>query len=74
MNLLAEAMNGLGAVLLQVVGLLLFEELTFGGLVRLLLAPRPGTGKRGGSGDGSLSPGSRRREHNNRKDGGRCLR
>ena len=60
MNLLAEAMNGLGAVLLQIVGLLLFEELTFGGLVRLLLAPRPGAGKRNGQ--------------NHRKDGGRCLR
>jgi len=73
MNLLTEAMNGLGAALLQIVGLLLFEELTFGGLVRLLLAPRPGAGKRGGAG-GWLTPGSRRREHDNRKDGGRCLR
>ncbi len=60
MNLLAEAMNGLGAVLLQVVGLLLFEELTLGGLVRLLLAPRPETGRRKGQ--------------DNRKDGRRCLR
>jgi hypothetical protein len=47
MNLLAEAMGGLGAVLLPVAAGLLLEELTFGGLVRLLLAPRPGTGKRG---------------------------
>ncbi len=47
MNLLSEAINGLGAVLLQVVAALLFEELTFGGLVRLLVAPWPGTGKRG---------------------------
>ena len=46
MNLLSEAINGLGAVLLQVVAALLFEELTFGGLVRLLVAPWPGTGKR----------------------------
>jgi hypothetical protein len=46
MNLLIEATNGLGAVLLQVAAALLFEELTFGGLVRLLLAPRPGTGRR----------------------------
>ena len=43
MNLLSEAMNGLGAALLQLVGLLPFEELTFGGLVRLLLARRPET-------------------------------
>jgi hypothetical protein len=45
MNLLTEAMNGLGAVLLPVVAGLLLEELTFGGLVRLLIAPWPGTGK-----------------------------
>jgi hypothetical protein len=45
MNLLNEAMSGLGAVMLPVVAGLLFEELTFGGLVRLLLAPRPGTRK-----------------------------
>jgi len=73
MNLLTEAMNGLGSLLLQVVGLLLFEELTFGGLVRLLLAPRPGTGRREGCGEKSHSLGSGRREHNNRKDGGKCL-
>jgi hypothetical protein len=45
MNLLMEAINGLGAVLLPVAAGLLFEELTCGGLVRLLLAPRPGTGR-----------------------------
>jgi hypothetical protein len=45
MNLLMEAMRSLGAVLLQVVAALLLEELTFGGLVRLLVAPRPATGK-----------------------------
>lgn len=60
MNLLTEAMNGLGAVLLQAVALLLLEELTCGGLVRLLFAPRPGA--------------RRKKEHNNRKEGGRCLR
>ena len=47
MNLLADALNGLGAALLPVEAALLFEELTFGGLVRLLLAPWPRTGKRG---------------------------
>ncbi len=41
MNLLLETMNGLGAVLLPVVAALLFEEFTFGGLVRLLLARQP---------------------------------
>jgi len=47
MNLLADALNGLGAALLPVVAALLFEELTFGGLVWLLLAPLPKTGKCG---------------------------
>jgi hypothetical protein len=56
MNLLLDAMGGLGAVLLPVAAGLLLEELTLGGLVRLLLAPWPGTGKR--------------LEHNH-KDGGR---
>jgi hypothetical protein len=41
MTLLDEAANGLGAVLLPIVAGLLFEELTVGGLVRLLIAPRP---------------------------------
>jgi hypothetical protein len=45
MNLLNEAMGGLGAALLPVVAGLLLEELTFGGLVRLLVAPWPKTGK-----------------------------
>ena len=48
-----DAMSGLGAVLLPVVAGLLFEELTFGGLVRLLLAPRPGTRKTGRAGSGN---------------------
>jgi hypothetical protein len=47
MSLLADAMGGIGAVLLPVAAALLFEELTFGGLVRLLLAPWPGNRKRG---------------------------
>ena len=47
MNLLTEAMSGMGAVLLPVAAGLLLEELTFGGLVRLLLAPGPGAGRRG---------------------------
>lgn len=46
MNLLTEAMSGLGGALLPVVATLLLEELTFGGLVRLLMAPWPGAGKR----------------------------
>jgi hypothetical protein len=45
MTLIEEAANGLGAVLLPLVMGLLFEELTLGGLVRLLIAPRPKTTK-----------------------------
>jgi hypothetical protein len=45
MNLLNEAMGGLGAALLPVVAGLLLEELTLGGLVRLLVAPWPKVGK-----------------------------
>ena len=47
MNTLLDAVNGLGAVLLPLVAALLFEEFTFGGLVRLLLARRPHTSKPG---------------------------
>jgi hypothetical protein len=43
MTLLDEAAHGLGAALLPVVTGLLLEELTFGGLVRLLIAPWPKT-------------------------------
>ena len=46
MTLLDEAANGLWAMVLPLVGALLFEELTLGGLVRLLIAPRPKTGTR----------------------------
>jgi hypothetical protein len=45
MNLFAHAISGFGAALLPVAAALLLEELTYGGLVRLLLAPRPGHGK-----------------------------
>jgi hypothetical protein len=45
MRFVPEAMNVLGAVLLQIAVGLLIEELTFAGLVRLMLAPRPETGK-----------------------------
>jgi len=46
MNLFTDAMSCLGAVLLPVVAALLLEELTYGGLVRLLVAPWPGAGRR----------------------------
>jgi hypothetical protein len=64
MNLLTEAMGVLGAALLPVVAGLLLEELTFGGLVRLLIAPRPEFRKRGAAGDRSLSQGCKRGEPN----------
>ncbi len=47
MTVLDEAAASLGALLLPVVAGLLLEELTFGGLVRLLIAPWPKTGKQG---------------------------
>jgi hypothetical protein len=48
MSLLIDAMDGLGAALLPVVAGLLLEELTWGGLVRLLIVPWPGTGRQKG--------------------------
>ncbi len=45
MSLLAHAMSSFEVVLLPAAAALLLEELTYGGLVRLLLAPRPETGK-----------------------------
>jgi hypothetical protein len=48
MNLLTDAMSGLGAALLPLVATLLLEELTLAGLVRLMIAPWPGAGKRRG--------------------------
>ena len=70
MHLLSEAMNGLGAVLLPVAVGLLFEELTFAGLVRLMLAPWPGTGRRGTTGGRSSSPGCTSGERNRQKGEG----
>jgi hypothetical protein len=48
MNLLACAISDFQAALLPVAAGLLVEEMTYGGLVRLLLAPRTGTGKQKG--------------------------
>lgn len=70
MNLLMEAMDGLGALLLPVAAALLFEELTYGGLVRLLLVPRPGTGRHGVPGDRSSLLGCKRVEHHHQKGEG----
>jgi hypothetical protein len=48
MKLFSEAINVIGAVLLQIAVGLLIEELTFAGLVRLLIAPRPSARKNKG--------------------------
>ena len=64
MTLVADSMSGLGAALLPVVAALLFEELTFGGLVRLLIAPRPGS-RKDGAASGVLSQTRGRDEHKN---------
>lgn len=42
MNWLGSVMGFVGPALLPIAAALLCEELTYGGLVRLLLAPRPG--------------------------------
>ena len=59
MNLLDRAFTDLGTALLSLAAALLFEELTVGGLVRLLIAPRPEAGKQKGlnhlNGDGKCS-------------------
>jgi hypothetical protein len=47
MNLPMDGNYGWGAALLPVAAGLLLEELTFGGLVRLFLAPWPKTGEDG---------------------------
>jgi len=62
MSLLTEAMGGIGGALLPVVAGLLLEELTLGGLVRLLVAPWPGAGKRGAPSDRSTSLGCKCKE------------
>jgi hypothetical protein len=70
MHLLTEVWSGMGAVLLPVAAGLLLEELTLGGLVRLLLAPWPGTGKCGVRHAKAGLHG--RGEHNKESGGGRC--
>jgi hypothetical protein len=60
MSVLTDSMSGVGAALLPVAAALLFEELTFGGLVRLLIAPWPGSRRNGAPGKGRG-----RKEHKN---------
>ena len=62
MILLDDSATDLGSLLLPVAAGLLLEELTLGGLARLLLAPWWGTGKRR----------NRNTKHNNLKGVGKC--
>jgi hypothetical protein len=72
MIVLSEAANVLSVVLLPVASALLLEELTYGGLVRLLLAPRPGTSKGERLGGVQASLGNDRAEPNYPNGGGKC--
>jgi hypothetical protein len=58
MIVLSKGASFFSEVLLPLAAALLLEELTFGGLVRLLLAPRPDTG--------------RQKEPNHQNGGGKC--
>ena len=72
MRLLTEAMNGLGAVLLQMVTLLALEELTFGGLVRLMMARQP-EARRSGRAAAERGRGSEDTGNNQVKGEEKCL-
>jgi hypothetical protein len=69
MILLSEAVNVLSVVLLPIASALLLEELTYGGLVRLLVAPKLGSGKCEKLNDRLVSRGRKRVEPNH-QDGG----
>jgi hypothetical protein len=71
MIVLSEAVNVLSVVLLPLASALLLEELTYGGLVRLLVAPKPGSGKGERPSDRTSSQGQQRREPNHRDGGGK---
>jgi hypothetical protein len=61
MSLWMDGNCGWEAALLPVAAGLLLEELTYGGLVRLLLAPWPKTGRDGEHDKGSNQPGAENR-------------
>jgi hypothetical protein len=48
MSVLANAITNLEVALLPLASALLLEELTYGGLVRLILTPKPVTSKQSG--------------------------
>jgi len=72
--LLALVMNAFSAMLLPLAAALLLEELTYGGLVRLLLAPKPGAGNDGTTGGKTLAAGGKRAEPNRPNGGTQCSR
>lgn len=53
MSFLANTVTGFGSVLLPLASALLLEELTYGGLVRLLLRPKPVPSRRTNTGNQS---------------------
>ena len=71
MNLLAHAITAIEAVLLPIAAALLLEELTYGGLVRLLLAPQPQTGEQRAPRGGSLPSGCPQKGPYNHEGGGK---
>jgi hypothetical protein len=66
MTFLIDAMNALRIAPLPLAAALLLEELTYGGLVRLLLAPRPRTGSCAAHGGKIQAPPRKRGEPNHR--------
>lgn len=71
MIFLALVINAFSAMLLPMAALLLLEELTYGGLVRLLLAPKPGAGDHGAAGGRTLLASGKRAEPNQGDGGGK---
>jgi len=71
MNLLTEAMSGLGVGLWYLAAALLFEEMTFGGLIRLLMAPGPGSPRTGLRPRGGWRGTRRQKGHNTQRGEGK---
>ena len=69
MNLLTEAIGGLGAPLFPIAAGLLLEELTLGGLVRIVMAPWIRTERRQFPANSSSS--GENPTHNNDSTGGK---
>jgi hypothetical protein len=74
MTLLANVIDAARVALLPLAAALLLEELTYGGLVRLLLAPKPGAGKHGVPCGRDLPLGCKPGEPNHQAGGGKCSR